>query len=110
MDSCARGVLLLGVAFPAWLNWLQAARNSNSAVATKRIRVDRRGGYNVSMCIGCSWRLRFFALGIIYFMSNSADMVIDDFAQSIRDAQWLVLWQRMPGGEGEIFAKRVLFG
>ena len=61
------------------------------------------------MCIGCSLRLRFLALGIINFMSNSADMVIDDFAQSIRDAEWLVLRQRMPGSEGKIFAKRVLF-
>src|ERR1700682_3311566 len=109
MDSCARGALLFGVGFLALFNWLQAARVSNSAVATKRIRVDRRGAYNVSMCIGCSWCLRLFALGIINFMSYSTDMVIDDFAQPIRDAEWLVLRQRMPGSEGKIFAKRVLF-
>jgi hypothetical protein len=30
------------------LNWLQPARVSNSAVAKKRIRVDRGGAYNVS--------------------------------------------------------------
>src|SRR5450631_4360327 len=107
MDSCARGAFLSGVGFLVSLNWLQAARVSNSAVATKRIRVDRRGAYSVSMCIGCC--LRFFALGIIHFMSYSTDMVIDDFAQPIRDAEWLVLRQRMPGSEGKNFAKRVLF-
>lgn len=54
MDSCARGAFLSGVGFLVLLNWLQAARVSNSAVATKRIRVDRRGAYGGSMCISCS--------------------------------------------------------
>src|ERR1035441_1964553 len=51
---------------------------------------------------------RFFALGIVHFMSNSADMVINDFPQPIRDAEGLVLRQSMPGSEGQIFAKLVL--
>src|ERR1022692_4916774 len=45
MDSCARGAFLSGVGFLASLKWLQAARVSISAVATKRIRIDRRGAY-----------------------------------------------------------------
>src|SRR5450631_2877147 len=109
MDSCARALLLLGADLLTLLNWLQAARVSNSAIATKRISVDRRGACSASMCIGCSWCLRFLALGIINFMSYSTDMVIDDFAQPIRDAERLVLRQRMPGSEGKILAKGVLF-
>src|ERR1019366_4341980 len=52
MDSCARGAFLSGVGFLVSLKWLQAARVSISAVATKRIRIDRRGALSVSMCIG----------------------------------------------------------
>ena len=43
MDNCARGSFLSRVGFLVLLNWLQAARVSNSAVATKRI--DRMGGF-----------------------------------------------------------------
>lgn len=42
MDSCARGAFLSGMGFRVSLNWLQAARVSKSAVAMKRIRVERR--------------------------------------------------------------------
>src|ERR1022692_1182656 len=52
MDSCARGAFLSGVGFLVSLKWLQAARVSISAVATQRIRIDRRGALSVSMCIG----------------------------------------------------------
>jgi hypothetical protein len=55
MDSCARGAFLSGVGFVVSLNWLQAARVSNSAAAMKRFRVDRQGAYSVSMCIGRSY-------------------------------------------------------
>src|ERR1700733_14315851 len=48
MDSCARGAFLSGGGFLVLLNWLQAARVSNSAVATKRIRVDRRRACSVN--------------------------------------------------------------
>lgn len=57
MDSCARGAFLSGVGFLASHNWLQAARVSNSAVATKRISVDSRGAYSASMCIDIGTRL-----------------------------------------------------
>src|ERR1700733_2747122 len=53
MDSWARGAFLSGGGFLVSLDWPQAARVSNSAVATRRIRADRRGGYRASMCIGC---------------------------------------------------------
>src|SRR5450631_1787937 len=55
MDSCARGAFLSGAALMLSLSWLQAARVSNSPVATKRIRVDRRRAYSASMCIGYPW-------------------------------------------------------
>lgn len=53
MDSCARGAFLSGVGFLVSLNWLQAARVSNRAVARQRIRADSRGACSASMCIGC---------------------------------------------------------
>ena len=53
---------------------------------------------------------RLLPFGVIHFMSYSTYTVIDDFAQSVRDAERLVLRQRMPGGEGKIFAKCVLLG
>src|ERR1017187_9655744 len=48
MDSCARGAFLSGGGFPLSLDWLQAARVSNSTVAMKRIRVDRRSACSVN--------------------------------------------------------------
>src|ERR1039457_992857 len=48
MDSCARGAFLSGGGFPLSLDWLQAARASNSTVAMKRIRVDRRSACSVN--------------------------------------------------------------
>ena len=48
MDSCARGAYLPAGGLVVSLAWLQAARVSNSAVVTKRIKVDRVGAYGVS--------------------------------------------------------------
>lgn len=52
---------------------------------------------------------RFLALGIVHLMSNSTDMVINDFPQPIRNAEGLVLRQRMPWRKRQILAKFVLF-
>ncbi len=49
-------------------------------IGLRRLRFDRRGECALSSCIGFSGSSRFFALGIIHFMSYATDMVIDDFA------------------------------
>jgi len=48
---------------------------------------------------------RLFARGIVHFVSDATDMVIDYFAQSICHAEWPVLRESMPGRKGEVFAR-----
>ena len=93
MDSCARGAPWIGTGFPAsgflaLPNWVQAASISNSAVATTRIRVGRRGARNALVCIGCSWCLgrRVGQTLDIGFLRHTIQT--QAFASHQRDAPW----------------------